>query len=207
MNSKKTTIISLAYSAIISIIAIIFLILYFQASREIETQKIFLAALQTDFSAAKSDLAKEAARTAELKSDLNSAQIDARSLAEKSAKLQSDIQSKNQALEQEKTISESAQAALQEEKARPPAVPVRLEMRRSAMNRGLVGMFTNTSARQLPLLIAMKNPTTQAVKQFSLQVAPGTKVQLGYQEGWEFASGDLVLLRSAGFEDVRNTIP
>lgn len=173
--------------------------LYYQATRDIETQKATVAGLQLE-------LAKEVARAAELKSDLNTAHTDAQTLAAKSAQLSSEVESKEQALAAEKSEAESAQAALDQERSRLPAVPVRIEMRRSAVGRGLVAMFTNTSARQLSVLMATRNPTTRVVNQKSLQVAPGRKVEIGYLEGVQFASGDQVLLRSAGFEDLRYTV-
>lgn len=192
--------ISLIGNAVLAVVVAAFAFLYIQANRDIETQKASVAALQTE-------LAKEVARAAELKSDLNATRTAAQSLAEKSTQLQSVVISKEEALAKERAKTESAQAALEKEQSRLPVVPVRVEMRRSAMGHGLVAMLTNTSARQLPLLIATHNPTTKATKQFTLQVAPGLKSEIGYQEGWAFASGDKVLLRSAGFEDIQYTVP
>jgi septal ring factor EnvC (AmiA/AmiB activator) len=207
-------VLSLVANAIFAIAVAAFAFLYFQANRDLDGQKASVAALQTELAgqkasvaAVQTELAKEAARAAELKSDLNSVRTTAQSLADKSAQLQSDILSKEQALAQEKSRAESAQTALEREKARPPAVPIRVEMRRSAMGGGLVAMLSNTSARQLPLLVATQNPTTRATKRFTRQVAPGRKIELGHQEGWAFASGDRVLLRSAGFEDLQYTVP
>ncbi|MCL6482884.1 MAG: hypothetical protein I4O49_01685 [Janthinobacterium lividum] len=54
--------------------------------------------------------------------------------------------------------------------------------------------------------MATSNPTTQAVKKLSLQVAPGAKVEIGFREGVQFASGDQVILRSAGYEDLHYTV-
>jgi hypothetical protein len=173
--------------------------LYYQANRDIETQKATVAGLQLE-------LAKEVARAAELKSDLNAARTDAQTQATKSAQLSSEVESKEQALAAEKTKAESVQAALDQEKARLPPVPVRIEMRRSAVGRGLVAMFTNTSAMQLSVLMATRNPTTEVVKEKPFQVAPGRKVEVGYLEGVQFASGDQIRLRSAGFEELRYTV-
>lgn len=174
--------------------------LYYQATRDIETQKTAVAGLQLE-------LAKEVARAAELKSDLNAARTDAQTQATKSARLSSEVESKEQALAAEKSKAESVQAALDQEKARLPPVPVRIEMRRSAMSRGLVAMFTNTSAMQLSVMMATRNPTTEVVKEKSFQVAPGKKVEIGHLEGIQFASGDQLVLRSAGHEDVRYIVP
>jgi len=173
--------------------------LYYQAARDIETQKATVAGLQLE-------LAKEVARAAELKSDLNAARTDAQTQATKSAQLSSEVESKERALAAEKSKAESVQAALDQEKARLPSVPVRIEMRRSAVGRGLVAMLTNTSAMQLSLMMATRNPTTEVVKEKSFQVGPGRKVEIGYLEGVQFASGDQILLRSAGFEELHYTV-
>lgn len=185
--------------SVLAIATVSLAVLYGQAIHDLEAQKATVAALQMD-------IAKDASHAAELKSDLNAARTDAQAFATKSAQLSLEVASKEQDLAAEKAKTESTQAQLEQEKERLPAVPVRIQMRPSAMGRGLVAMFTNTSARHLPLLIATHNPTTQAVKQLSLQVAPGAKVEIGFREGVQFASGDQVMLRSAGFEDVRYTV-
>jgi hypothetical protein len=185
--------------AALAVTSVVLGALYYQASRDIETQKATVAGLQLE-------LAKEVARAAELKSDLNAARTDAQTQATKSAKLSSEVESKEQALAAEKSKAESVQAALDHEKSRLPPVPVRIEMRRSAVGRGLVAMFTNTSAMQLSVLMATRNPTTEVVKEKSFQVPPGGKVEVGYLEGVQFASGDQVRLRSAGFEELHYTV-
>jgi preprotein translocase subunit SecF len=185
--------------AALTVTSVVLGALYFQASRDIETQKATVAGLQLE-------LAKEVARAAELKSDLNAARTDAQTQATKSAQLSSEVESKEQALAAEKSKAESVQAALDQEKSRLPPVPVRIEMRRSAVGRGLVAMFTNTSAMQLSVLMATRNPTTEVVKEKSFQVPPGRKVEVGYLEGVQFASGDQVRLRSAGFEELHYTV-
>ena len=55
--------------------------------------------------------------------------------------------------------------------------------------------------------MAVRNPTTGSVKQLSKQVAPGAKLEIGFQEGWQFASSDQMRVRSAGFEDFAYTVP
>lgn len=202
MSSTKTapsTIISWIANAVLALVAITLAALYFQASQNLEAQKATVAALQMD-------IAKEASHAAELKSDLNAARTDAQTLATKSAQLKSEVESKEQDLAAEKSKSELVQSQLDQEKAKLPPVPVRIQMRPSAMGRGLVVMFTNTSARQLSLLMATRNPTTQAIKQLSFQAAPGAKVEIGFREGVQFASGDEVRLRSAGYEELRYTV-
>jgi seryl-tRNA synthetase len=193
---------SVAWKAAVAILAVtsfVLAALYYQATHDLDAQKATVASLQLE-------IAKEVARAAELKTDLNAARTDAQTLLAKSAELSSEVESKEQALAEEKSKAESVQAALEQEKSRLPAVPVRIEMRRSAMGRGLVAMFTNTSAMQLPVMMATRNPTTEAVNQKSFQVAPGKTVEIGYLEGIQFASGDQVRVRSAGFEELRYTV-
>jgi hypothetical protein len=52
-----------------------------------------------------------------------------------------------------------------------------------------------------------RNPTTEVVKEKSFQVPPGRKVEVGYLEGVQFASGDQLVLHSAGHEDLRYIVP
>jgi uncharacterized membrane-anchored protein YhcB (DUF1043 family) len=198
--SKLIQNISLGINAILLIGVLAIGFLYNQVNRDLDTQKSTVAVLQTE-------LAKEVSRAAELKSDLNSTRATAQSLAEKSTQLQAAIAMNQTALAQEKIKAEAAQTALEQEKARLPVVPVRVEMRRSAMGRGLVAVLSNTSAKQLPVIVATQNPTTRNARRFTIQIAPGSKVEIGHQEGWEFASGDRVLLVSSGFEDLRYLVP
>jgi len=130
----------------------------------------------TELAATKADLAKEVARAAGLKANLNSTRTELQSLAAQATKLKSE---------------------LEREKARLPAVPVRVEFRRSVMGQGLVGIFSNYSAKQIPVVIALHNPTTGQRKQLSIQIAPGSMDEIGYLEGWQFASGDQIAIRSA----------
>ena len=174
--------------------------LYVQASRDIDSQKESVAGLQLAF-------AREAAHAAELKSDLNASRADARTYATTSARLSAEVESKEQVLAAEKSIVESTQAALEQEKARLPPVPVRVEMRRSITGRGLVAMFTNTSALQLSVVIATRNPTSGAENEMSHQIAPGRKLEIGHLERVQFASGDQIRLRSSGFEKLHYTVP
>lgn len=193
-NSPLSIILIIAVT-ILSISTVTFGVLYAQASHEIDTQKAAMGALQAN-------IATEASHAAELTSNLTAARTNAQILAIQSAQLASEVKNKQQDLAAATAKAESTQEQLEQEKARLPAVPVRIQMRPSAMGRGLVAMFTNTSARHLSLLMESRNPTTEATKQLSLQVAPGLKVEIGYREGVQFASGDEVVLRSAGYEDL-----
>lgn len=184
---------SLIANGVLAVGLILFAVLYFQAT--------------TDLAGAKAELAKEAARAAELKSDLNTARTENQSLAAQATKLKSEVEAKEQVLAAEKSRAESATTALEREKARPPAVPVRVEFRRSAVGRGLVGIFSNYSSKQLPVVIALHNPTTGQRKQFSIQIAPGSRAEVGHLEGWQFASGDQVAIGSADHEVLRVTVP
>jgi septal ring factor EnvC (AmiA/AmiB activator) len=196
---STATIISWIGNVILAILAVTLGALYIQASQNLEAQKATVAVLQME-------IAKEASNASELKSDLNAARTDVQTLAARSALLKSEVENKEQDLAAEKFKAESVQAALDQEKARLPAVPIRIQMRPSALSRGLVAMFTNTSARHLSVLMATRNPTTQVVKQLSLQVVPGSKVEIGFREGVQFASGDQLILRSAGYEELRYTV-
>ena len=86
-------------------------------------------------------------------------------------------------------------------------IPVRIEFRKSRLGRGLVGVFSNMSAKQLPVIVEVRNPTTSQSTEFSIQIASGSHTELGHLEGWQFASGDQVKLRSAGYEPIEAIAP
>jgi uncharacterized protein YoxC len=178
-----------------------------EAAKEGAEHKETVAALRNELAGAKADIATEASRAAELKTDLNTANGAVQALSEKSAALTSAVQAREAALNAERFKAASAEAALDREKARLPPVPIRVGMRRAMLGNGLIGVFTNLSGKQLPVIVALRNPTTGAGKRLSIQVSPGGRSEIGSGEGWSFASGDQIGLVSAGFEPLRVTVP
>lgn len=182
-------------------------VLYFQASSGLESSRAQVASLQAEVEKVKGDLSREAARAAELKSDLGAARANLQSLRAQSSKLKSEVEARERALAEEKARAKSAQAPPKREKAGPPAVPVRVTFRQAGLGRGQIGIFSNYSSIPLPVVIALHNPNTGQRKRFSIRIAPGTRAELGHLDGWRFASGDQVAIRSQGYEPLRVTVP
>ena len=204
---KVPLVASLIANGILVVVVILLSVFYVLSSRDLDISRFTTTGLQVELSGVKAELSKESARAAELKTDLNSTRADVQSLSKQSTDLRSAVSTKEQALAEEKARTEAAQVALEKEKSRLPEVPVRVQFRRSQMGRGLVGMFSNYSAKQLTVVMAFRNPTTGQTKQLQQQIAPGAVLEIGYQEGWQFASGDQIAIRSAGFEIIRSVVP
>ena len=79
-------------------------------------------------------------------------------------------------------------------------VPVRVATRQSITGPGLVAIITNDSAKTLSVSADFTNPTLHHSQTRSLILRPHRPIQIGYLEGWAFASGDQIVLRSDGYE-------
>jgi hypothetical protein len=79
------------------------------------------------------------------------------------------------------------------------ALPVEASFRREQGDRGLTLLLTNKSARPLSLEATVRRPRLKQSKTFQLEVAPGATSELGYRQGWSFASGDTVSLIHEGY--------
>jgi hypothetical protein len=124
------------------------------------------------------------------------------------------IDARNQLTERLREIEQlKAQLAYREtdvqqarETARP-ALPVVVGFRSSMLGQGLVAMIENTSDRYLTVVLAVRNPTLSTVDRFQLELDPRSRTDFGHLEGWQFASGDEVVLFSDAFGELRITVP
>lgn len=92
--------------------------------------------------------------------------------------------------------------------ARANQVPVSTTFRRAIIGPGYVLQFHNKSRRTLPLKITVTSPTFNKTKTFDAVADPGPEpLEIGHMEGWTFASGDLIEIRSEGFTPVNVKIP
>jgi uncharacterized protein YoxC len=198
---------SLVANCFLIVIVIGLIVFYLQTARDLEVSKSTVNAQQIEISGIKAQLSMESSRAAELKTDLNATRADVQSLTKQSTELKSANDAKELALSEEKNRTEVVQSALEKEKNRLPIIPVRIEFRTSAMKKGLVGVFTNYSSKQLTIMMALRNTTTGQTKQIQTQIAPAAKLEIGHLEGWQFASGDQIIIGSAGYESSRSVAP
>lgn len=75
-----------------------------------------------------------------------------------------------------------------------PAMPIEVKYRKALLADGLVGIFKNTSNRQLAVVATFTNPTLKITKSFRLDLSPGGTKEIGHMEGWNFESGDTITL-------------
>jgi len=165
-------------------------VIYFQARGELESSKARVATLQAELASAKGDLSKEAARAEALKRDLDAAHAEVQALRAAS----SNARERNPS------------------KARPGKgaagpVPVRVAFERPGRGRGLVGIFSNDSSRVLPVDVDIHRPRNGRRGHLSLRLAPRSRNEVGRPEGWQFARGDQVTVRSSGHEAMHLVVP
>ena len=90
-----------------------------------------------------------------------------------------------------------------------PVVPVTISWRRAFTGPGLVAAFHNSSDKTLSVLVLVFNPTAKRQREFSLalpQTGNGA-AEIGYGQGWAFASGDQLTVKSDGYRDVSAVTP
>jgi len=73
-------------------------------------------------------------------------------------------------------------------------LPVEAAFRREPAGQGLTLLLTNKSGRPLTLDATVKRPRLKQTKTYRLEVPAGATIELGYRQGWSFASGDTVSL-------------
>jgi hypothetical protein len=88
-----------------------------------------------------------------------------------------------------------------------PALPLVVGFRSSMLGQGLVAMIENTSDRYLTVVLAVRNPTSSTANRFQLELDPRSRTDFGHLEGWQFGSGDEVVLFNDAFGELRITVP
>lgn len=73
-----------------------------------------------------------------------------------------------------------------------PELPIEMNYRGALMGIGLVVSFKNASDRHLAVVATFYNPTLKKEESYRLDLAPQITQEVGYAEGWAFASGDSV---------------
>jgi hypothetical protein len=98
-------------------------------------------------------------------------------------------------------------------KASPPPtygsvdVPVTITFRRALLGFGRVARIKNQSDQTLSLLASIANRTSDAAQAVAIVVPPHRTKEIGRFQGWDFASGDRLLLHNDLFTDVAVHVP
>ena len=109
-------------------------------------------------------------------------------------------------------LTEALAAETQEVQAKEallntPEVPVTVSYRQAFAGPGLVAVFRNNSLKTLSVLATFFNPTTGQQRSSQLTITPQGVAEVGHAEGWAFASGDKITLKSADYREVSAQVP
>ena len=88
-----------------------------------------------------------------------------------------------------------------------PAMPITVHFRTSFLGRGIVAVIQNTSDRHLTVVMNLRNPTLARLRRFTLEIPPHGSEDFGHLEGWQFASGDELVLFHNDFSALRVMVP
>jgi hypothetical protein len=87
-----------------------------------------------------------------------------------------------------------------------PDLPVNLSFRRAVLHPGLVGVFRNTSSRELEFLLDVDSPATGDHFRRSIVLNPRSFVEIGARQGWPFAPGQRVTLNNPVYRPLLQTV-
>lgn len=88
-----------------------------------------------------------------------------------------------------------------------PPIPVVISFRSSLLGKGIVAVLENTSERFLTVVMNVRNPTLANLRRFTLELAPKSSEDFGHLEGWQFASGDELVVFHNDFNALRLVVP
>ncbi len=88
-----------------------------------------------------------------------------------------------------------------------PELPVTVTYRPSALGKGYVINLHNTSNKFLTVIVTIHNPTLQTGKAGHEDLRPFHGLEIGWAQGWEFTSGDLIEVRNADYRPLDVKLP
>lgn len=112
-----------------------------------------------------------------------------------------------QEIEQLKSQLEYKPSEFQSGQSVKPSLPVTVHFRSSFLGRGIVAVLENSSDRDLTLVMNVRNPTLARLRRFTLEIPPHGSEDFGHLEGWQFASGDELMLFHNDFNALRIVVP
>lgn len=146
-----------------------------------------------------------------LRQQLTAATADAKQAHDRASTLEArlDASQKRVSDEQEQLTSAKEQAtaeAVQLQAASRPDLPIKLSFRRALLTQGQVAVMQNLSSRTLEIVLEVQSAATGAHFRRALVINPGQVGQFGPQEGWPFASGQIVTLSNPSFRSITATV-
>jgi hypothetical protein len=87
-----------------------------------------------------------------------------------------------------------------------PDLPVSLSFRKALLNAGLVGVFRNTSGKELEFTLDLESPATGRHVHRAIVLDPNGFFEIGAKEGWLFAPGQRIMLNNPEYRPVLRTV-
>jgi hypothetical protein len=87
-----------------------------------------------------------------------------------------------------------------------PDLPVNLSFRQALLSAGLVGVFRNTSGRELEFMLDLESPATGQHVRKAVVLNPNGILEIGAQQGWPFAPGHRYLLNNPAYRPVAGVV-
>ena len=112
-----------------------------------------------------------------------------------------------QDIEQLKKQLEYKSSQFQPPSSLKPPMPVVVGFRSSLLGKGIVAVLENTSERYLTVVMNVRNPTLANLRRFTIELAPKSQEDFGHLEGWQFSSGDELVIFHNDFNPLRLVVP
>ena len=87
-----------------------------------------------------------------------------------------------------------------------PDLPVNLSFRKALMSAGLVGVFRNTSGKELEFTLDLESPATGQLVRKAVVLNSNRAVEIGAQQGWAFAPGQRITLNDPAYRPLQFTV-
>lgn len=88
-----------------------------------------------------------------------------------------------------------------------PDLPIVVKYRESMLGKGYVVQFHNKSEKHLKLKVKFSNSTTGQIKEDVIDLKPKNFDEIGWAEGWQFASGEYINVYHADYRSGKYQIP
>jgi hypothetical protein len=88
----------------------------------------------------------------------------------------------------------------------PPPVPVEVYTRPAYLGSGLVAVFSNQSSSRVTVSVRLDAKNGENME-FSLDLDPNGREEVGWMEGWAFKSGDTVRVTHRNHSDLTWRVP
>lgn len=92
-------------------------------------------------------------------------------------------------------------------KPQKPPLPVSVTHRESMVGEGYVAQFENQSDKFLTIAVELRNETIGKKRSGHLELRGNHTTEIGWLQGWKFASGDTIAVSHADYKGATYRIP